>query len=129
MNGVSVSTSGGSKPTTLAHLQRASIEMFVRLRSHSDGVNSGNVAAPFVSVPLGGYGADKSASVLYVGQGTYCDWYRDQFLAKMKLSERRSQTILFLKEQVLTGEYSSGFWRFAVRLSDVLSNSSEQKET
>jgi hypothetical protein len=97
----------------LDEIQREWLELFFRLKD----IHGDRIAAPFLSVPPAKYDPASAPSVLYVGQATAGEWYRDEFCESPTVDERRTRTTRFLEECVKTGCYRTAFWRFALNLS------------
>jgi hypothetical protein len=92
------------------------LELFRELESSQD-VETASIAAPFLSVPPKNYDPVSVPSILYVGKATAGHWDREGFLRSSDMKERLLCTTRFLTEEVITREYRSAFWDFALRLS------------
>jgi hypothetical protein len=98
---------------TLDELEAAWLAKYDELCANP-AINAKELAAPFLSVLPPKYDP-LTPLVLYVGQATYGEWFREDFLMTRTVQERRNCTTKFLQDDACT--YPSAFWRFGVDLS------------
>lgn len=108
-------------PRSLSELELAWLKLFTKLRcaEAEAGTHPSSLAAPFLSTALLGYEPGGPGTVMLVGKATAgkntlgnADVTDVYDAATVK---RRTPAVV---EEVISGEYGSGFWRFARKLSD-----------
>lgn len=101
------------------------LNLYVLLQNFPDrfGIKFENVAGLFLSDFSNNHDVGAKNRVLLVGKATGGDWFKNEYSCTVE--DRKKCTREFLENYIETGEYSSAFWNFARRLSELASDNDD----